>query len=157
MANTEKKNLFKDLGISVVLSLITFSVLFYTDRATIVLDSMETFNSTITTLLGLLFAILALLYTFEAQFRDSKAVQILRKNDQFIDIIRIFYYTVGVLGLVWVYTFTLAIFGFHSELGEVSQLIISFGLILGFFAVLIRLWRCYWIFVRLNRAVREFS
>lgn len=157
MSDVEKEKLQKDILVALVTAVFLFASLTYSGMGNIILQSIEAFNSTITTLLGLLFTILAIIYTFESQFEDNKAVKVLKETDQYVDIIKIFFYTVAVLGIVWLYTFTLTIFGIHSHLGNGVQLSISFLGIWGFFAVIFRLWRCFWIFVKLNDAVNEYK
>lgn len=155
MTNPELDNLLKDSILAIMLSLITLVAFLLLGDITVIFKNIEVFNSTITTLLGLLFAILAILYTFESQFQESRAIQILKSNDQFIDVIRIFHYTVGVIGLVWIYTFSLTIFDFHSGMGKKAQAVFGFTMIFGFYVVIVRLIRCYWIFILLNRAIRR--
>lgn len=154
MPNSEVVKLRNDILISLLGSILLFAILFPYGYSTVVLDSIEAFNSTVTTLVGLMFTLLAVIYTFEEQFSQNRAVRILKKNNQFVDIIRRFFYAVSVLGVVWIYTFFFTIFPIHNTAGRATTLTIAFFGIWGFFAVVIRLWRCFDIFVKLNNVVR---
>lgn len=155
MSTPQSEKLRLDILESLVGGGAIFAVLYVFASPTVVLDNISAFNSTVSTLFGLLFTVLAIVYTFESEFKENKAVRVLRSNDQYIDIISIFFYTVAVIGGVWVFTFSLTIFNVHSQLGQTIQRILSFIAISCFLAVIIRLWRCFSVFILLNRAVRE--
>lgn len=156
MASTPTNKLARDVGVSIALALVITGVLVSIGKPVVVLSNIDTFNSSVTTLLGLLFTLLALVYTFESQFESNTAVKRLKARGTYSDIPRVFFLSVAAIGAVWIYTFTLTIF---QARGPVSSgwgnLILSFVAIVGYVLLIARLWRCFRVFVLLNRAVKR--
>lgn len=140
--------------ISVVISIVVTAAFVVIGEPTIVLENITVFNSTVTTVLGLLFTVLAIIYTFESQFESNRAIKQLKYKGEYKNITRIFFLSVATVGIVWLYTFTLAVFQIHGLVGRTGDLILSFMSIFGYILLIERLLRCFWIFVLLNRAVK---
>lgn len=153
MISTPVTKLGIDVIGSFILAGILFFILHYVNDPTVVLQNMESFTSTTTTALGLLFTILAIIYTFESQFENNSAVRILRQRGQYQDIIEIFVLSVATIGIIWIVTFGLTITEPYSPYGYTIQSIFAYVVIVGFILLIARLRRCFWIFVLLNRAI----
>lgn len=157
MGSAPVARLKRDIVVSVALAVLITGALAIIGTPATVLENIDTFNGSVTTLLGLLFTVLALIYTFESQFESNTAVKKLKESETYSDITRVFFLSVAVIGVVWVYTFTLAIF---RPRGPVSpglglNFVLSFVAIVGYVLLVARLWRCFRIFVLLNRAVKR--
>jgi uncharacterized membrane protein YidH (DUF202 family) len=144
-----------DLLISFGASIVISILLGYFGKLSSVISSISSFNLTITTVLGILFTVLTILYTFESQFEDNRAVREMRRNGTYQNILEIFFLSVSVIGLVWIYTFSLTVFQIYSGFGWCLKSLLSGFEIWGFSLLLVRLGRCYEIFWLLNRAMRE--
>lgn len=154
MSSEPVKKLRRDIITVFISGIGLLAVLHILNDPTIVLDNINVLNSTVTTALGILFTVLAIVYTFESQFEDNRAVKILKRHGKYDDISEIFILSVAAIGVVWIYTFSLSITQIHSSFGSTSNLILSYFVIVGFVLLILRLYRCFHIFVLLNRAVK---
>jgi hypothetical protein len=141
--------------ISGVIAIVVYTILWFIGSPTAILQRIGLFNSTVTTIFGLLFTILAIIYTFESQFKSNRAMKILKDRGKYSDIIQIFYLSVATIGFIWLYTFTIAIFRIHELVGRNVALILSFFAIFGYVLLIERLSSCFYIFVLLNRAIKS--
>lgn len=141
--------------ISGVIAIVVYAILWFIGSPTTILQRIGLFNSTVTTIFGLLFTILAIIYTFESQFESNRAMKILKDRGEYSDIIQIFYLSVATIGIIWLYTFTIAIFQIHEIVGGNVALLLSFFAIFGYVLLIERLSSCFYIFVLLNRAIKS--
>ncbi|WP_435065639.1 hypothetical protein [Halobaculum sp. EA56] len=153
--SSPKKELRKDILISVVISIIVFGILYWAGHPRIVVKNIGPFNSTITTVLGLLFTVLAIVYTFESQFEKNRAVKKLKTQGHYKDITQVFFLSVAIIGVVWIYTFTVTVFAVESFFNSTLGLILGYLAVLSFIVVIFRVVRCFWVFVLLNKAVKS--
>jgi len=157
MTENPSSELKKDFIYGLLVAILAFAIAYIYGISTNILDNVDVFHSTVTTLLGLLFTILAIVYTFESQFKENRAVKILVENNQFFDVIQIFFHTVVVLSVVWLFTFILTVFELYLFLPNMVVEVLSLFAFVSFAVVIIRLWRCLEIFILLDRAVRKNS
>jgi hypothetical protein len=142
-------------AVSAVIAVVISALLYAIGNPTIILQQIKLFNSTVTTIFGLLFTILAIVYTFESQFESNRAMKILKNQGKYSDIIEIFYLAVAVIGLIWLYTFTIAVFQVQNFAGENLDLLLSFLSIFGYVLLIERLSSCFYIFVLLDQAIKS--
>lgn len=146
-------DLTRDIVYSVILSLAGLLFLFYVGTPLVALDNIDAINRTITTILGLLFPVLAIIYAFA--FRDdNRAIKELKRIGKFDEVISIFTISIASIGAVWIYTFSITVFEIHTLFQWQVQSVFAFTAIFAFFFVILRLWRCLQIFVLLNKAIR---
>lgn len=146
-------DLTRDIVYSVVLSVAGLLLLFYVGTPLVALDNIDAINRTITTILGLLFPVLAIIYAFA--FRDdNRAIKELKRIGKFDEVIWIFTISIASIGAVWIYTFSITVFEIHTLFQWQVQSVFAFTAIFAFFFVILRLWRCLQIFVLLNKAIR---
>jgi hypothetical protein len=146
-------DLTRDVAYSVVLSVAGLSLLFFAGIPLIALENIDAINRTITTILGLLFPVLAIIYAFA--FRDdNRAIKELKRIGKFDEVLSIFTISIASIGAVWIYTFSITVFEIHTLFQERIQVLFAFTAIFAFIFVILRLWRCLQIFVLLNKAIR---
>lgn len=97
MGSSPTEKLRRRAVISGIVAIAISGILHVAGEPTIILQRINLFNSTVTTIFGLLFTILAIIYTFESQFKSNRAMRILKHQGKYADIIRIFYLSVGLL------------------------------------------------------------
>lgn len=154
MSSEPEEDLTKDILLAFILSIFIFIILHFLNDSTIVLDNIDTLNSTTTTALGILFTVLAIIYTFESQFEENRAVKILKNEGKYQDISEVFVLSVAIIGVVWIFTFTISITQIYEAFGPNLAMIFAYFVLVGFLLLIIRLYRCFKIFVLLNRAVK---
>jgi len=154
MTSEPVARLRRDVLYAFVAAGILFGVLFFLNEPTIMLDNISVLNSTTTTALGILFTVLAIIYTFESQFEDNRAVKILKEQGEYHNISEIFVLSVGIIGIIWIFTFSLSITQIHKLFGVYVSQFLAYLVIVAFFLLILRLYRCFRIFVLLNRAVK---
>lgn len=154
MTSEPVKRLRRDIALSLLLGVVLFAILYFLNSPTVVLDKINILNSTTTTALGILFTVLAIIYTFESQFEDNRAVKILKSEGKYDDISEIFVLSVASIGVIWIITFSLAFTQIHKAFGDTVIQAFSLIVIIGFILLILRLYRCFWIFVLLNRAIK---
>jgi len=146
-------DLKRDTLYALVLSVAASAGLYFAGIPLIALENIDAINRTITTILGLLFPVLAIVYTFG--FRDENpAIKELKRIGKFDDVVSVFTISITVILLVWIYTFSITVFELHTLFGETVQILFSFLAVLSFFFVILRLWRCFQIFALLNKAIK---
>ena len=146
-------DLARDVVYSVVLSVAGLSLLFYVGTPLVALENIDAINRTITTILGLLFPVLAIIYAFA--FRDdNRAIKELKRIGKFDEVLSIFTISIASIGAVWIYTFSITVFELHTLFQARIQALFAFTAIFAFVFVILRLWRCLQIFVLLNKAIR---
>ena len=146
-------DLTRDVVYSVVLSVAGLSLLFFAGIPLIALENIDAINRTITTILGLLFPVLAIIYAFA--FRDdNRAIKELKRIGKFDEVLSIFTISIASIGAVWIYTFSITVFEIHTLFQQRIQVLFAFTAIFAFIFVILRLWRCLQIFVLLNKAIR---
>jgi hypothetical protein len=146
-------DLKRDSLYAIILSVAASTGLYFAGIPLIALENIDAINRTITTILGLLFPVLAIIYTFG--FRDENpAIKELKRIGKFDEVVSVFTISIAVIGLVWIFTFSITVFELHELFGNTVQLIFAFTAILSFFFVILRLWRCFQIFVLLNKAIK---
>jgi len=155
MTSVPVQKLRKDIIGSFALAAVLFAILYYLNDPTVILGNLGSFNSTTTTALGLVFTILAIIYTFESKFEENKAVQILKERGQYQDVIEIFVLSVATIGVIWIFTFGLTVTGIYEPYGQRVKLGFAYLCITGFILLIERLRRCFWIFVLLNQAMKD--
>lgn len=143
-------NINREIVLTALLSIFLFlSIIYFGDYRTI-FENLDIFNTTVTTILGLLFAILAILYTFESQLAENEAVKELKELGKYRDIVKVFYVSVGLIGIVWIFTFALSLFEIYGWFGTKVSYTLLFFTILGFVVVIMRLIRCFLVFYLFN-------
>lgn len=153
MGSGPVSDLARDVVYTVVLSVAGLSLLFYAGTPLVALENIEAINRTITTILGLLFPVLAIIYAFA--FRDdNRAIKELKRIGKFDEVLSIFTISIASIGAVWIYTFSITVFEVHTLFQERIQILFAFTAIFAFLFVILRLWRCLQIFVLLNKAIR---
>lgn len=153
MGSGPVRDLKRDTVYALVLSIAFSSVLYFIGIPLIALENIDAINRTITTILGLLFPVLAIIYTFG--FRDENpAMKELKRLGKFGEVVSVFTISISAIGIVWVYTFSITVFEIPNLFGHTIQLTFAFTAIFAFFFVILRLWRCFQIFVLLNKAVQ---
>ena len=153
MGSGPVSDLKRDVVYSVILSVVGLSLLFYVGTPLVPLENIEAINRTITTILGLLFPVLAIIYAFA--FRDdNRAIKELKRIGKFDDVLSIFTLSIASIGVVWIYTFGITVFEIHTLFKWQVQTVFAFTAIFAFVFVILRLWRCLQIFVLLNKAIR---
>jgi hypothetical protein len=153
MGSGPVSDLTRDIVYSVILSVAGLLSLFYVGTPLVALDNIDAINRTITTILGLLFPVLAIIYAFA--FRDdNRAIKELKRIGKFDEVIWIFTISIASIGAVWIYTFSITVFEIHTLFQWQVQSVFAFTAIFAFFFVILRLWRCLQIFVLLNKAIR---
>ncbi|GGN91779.1 hypothetical protein [Haloarcula pellucida] len=146
-------DLKRDTLYAVVLSVAASAGLYFVGIPLIALENIDAVNRTITTILGLLFPVLAIIYTFG--FRDENpAIKELKRVGKFDEVISVFTISIAIIGLTWIYTFSITVFELHTLFGSTAKLAFAYTAVLAFFFVILRLWRCFQIFVLLNKAIR---
>lgn len=155
MASSPTEKLKRRAVVSAAIAVAISALLYAIGKPTIVLQQVNLFNSTVTTIFGLLFTFLAIIYTFESQFESNRAMKILKKQEKYSDIIKIFYLAVAVIGLIWLYTFTIALFQVQKFVGPNLDLLLSFLSVFGYVLLIERLSSCFYIFVLLDRAIKS--
>jgi hypothetical protein len=147
-------DLKRDTAYALVLSVAASAGLYFIGTPLIALENIDAINRTITTILGLLFPVLAIVYTFG--FRDENpAIKELKRIGKFDEVVSVFTISIAVIGFVWIYTFTMTVFEIHNLFGEMVQIGFAYTAILAFIFVILRLWRCFQIFVLLNKAIKS--
>jgi len=147
-------DLKRDSLYALILSVAASAGLYLAGVPLVALENIDAINRTITTILGLLFPVLAIIYTFG--FRDENpAIKELKRIGKFDEVVSVFTISIAVIGAVWIHTFSITVFELHSLFGNTVQLIFSFTAVLSFFFVILRLWRCLQIFVLLNKAIKD--
>lgn len=154
MTSEPVARLRRDILYAVIAAGVLFGILFVLNDPTIMLDNISVLNSTTTTALGILFTVLAIIYTFESQFEDNRAVKILKKQGNYDDISEVFVLSVATIGVIWLFTFSLSITRIHEPFGTNITWFFTYLVIVGFVLLVLRLYRCFHIFVLLNRAVK---
>jgi hypothetical protein len=153
MGSGPVSDLRRDVVYSVVLSVAGLSLLFYVGTPLVALENIDAINRTITTILGLLFPVLAIIYAFA--FRDdNRAIKELKRIGKFDDVLTIFTLSMATIGLVWIYTFGITVFEIHMLFQWQIKAVFAFSVIFSFVFVILRLWRCLQIFILLNKAIR---
>ncbi|WP_193494201.1 hypothetical protein [Haloferax gibbonsii] len=146
-------DLKRDVVYAFVFSVAGLSMLYYAGIPLVALRNIDAINRTITTILGLLFPVLAIVYTFG--FRDdNRAIKELKRIGRFDDVLTIFTMSIASIGAVWIYTFSITVFQIHTLFGWWIQVAFSFTAIFAFIFVILRLWRCLQIFILLNKAIK---
>jgi SNF family Na+-dependent transporter len=146
-------DLKKDVLYSLFLSIVVLSMLFFISTPLVALENIDAINRTITTILGLLFPVLAIIYTFG--FRDeNEAIRELKRVGKFEDVVTIFTLSIASIGVIWIYTFSITVFQIHEIFNADIQSVFAYTAIFAFVFVIFRLWRCFQIFFLLNRAIR---
>lgn len=147
-------DLKKDVFYSIILSIPSFSGLFLVGMALVSINNIDAINNTVTTILGLLFPVLAIVYTFG--FRDENpAIKELKRIGKFDDVVSVFTISISGIGLVWIYTFTITVFELETIGGRFLQFTFAYLAVVAFFFVILRLWRCFQIFILLNKAIQS--
>jgi hypothetical protein len=154
MSSEPVKRVKRDVIIAIIFGIVLFASLYYLNDPITILDNISVLNSTTTTALGILFTVLAIIYTFESQFENNRAVKILKKQGKYDDISEVFVLSVATIGVIWIFTFTLSITQIYKPFGANITLFFAFLVIVGFLLLILRLYRCFRIFVLLNKAVK---
>lgn len=154
MKKNPENRLKIDIGVGIATSTLATLILCIFNNP-ILSFNFSAFGKTITTVLGILFTVLAILYTFESQFENNRAVKMMKDNGTYENVLNIFFYSVSAIGIVWLYTFPMMIFNIQPAIGWRITAFITGLEIGGFVIVVLRLIRCYSIFLRFNRAMRE--
>lgn len=153
MGSDPVSDLTRDIIYSIILSVAGLSFLFYVGTPLVALENIDAINRTITTILGLLFPVLAIIYAFA--FRDdNRAIKELKRIGKFDEVLSIFTISIASIGAVWIYTFSITVFEIHTLFQARTQNLFAFTAIFAFIFVILRLWRCLQIFVLLNKAIR---
>lgn len=145
-------DLARDTVYALICSIVAISGLIYAGTPLIPLDNIDAINRTITTILGLLFPVLAIIYTFG--FRDdNSAIMELKRIGKFDDIVSIFTISIASIGVVWIYTFSITVFEIYTLFGEYIQILFAYITTAAFIFVILRVWRCFQIFLLLEKAI----
>lgn len=153
MGSGPVSDLTKDVIYSIVLSVAGLLLLFYVGTPLVALENIDAINRTITTILGLLFPVLAIIYAFA--FRDNnRAIKELKRIGKFDEVLSIFTISIASIGAVWIYTFSITVFEIHRLFQARIQVLFAFTAIFAFIFVIRRLWQCLQIFVLLNKAIQ---
>jgi hypothetical protein len=146
-------DLKRDVAYSFIIAIAGSSMLFFVGTPLIALENIDAINRTITTILGLLFPVLAIVYTFG--FRDeNKAIKELKQVEKFDEVVTIFTLSVASIGAIWIYTFSISVFQLHQLFNFEVQMVFAYTAIFAFIFVILRLWRCFQIFLLLNKAIK---
>ena len=146
-------DLKRDIAYSFILAIAGSTILFFMGTPLVALENIDAINRTITTILGLLFPVLAIVYTFG--FRDdNKAIRELKQVGIFDDIVTIFTLSIASIGAIWIYSFTISVFQLHELFNSGVKLVFAYTAIFAFMFVILRLWRCFQIFLLLNKAIK---
>ncbi|RQG98184.1 hypothetical protein EA472_18650 [Natrarchaeobius oligotrophus] len=96
---------------------------------------------------------MAIVYTFG--FRDdNRAIKELKRVGKFDDVVTIFTLSIASIGAIWIFTFAITVFEIHTLFSWEIQSVFAFTAIFAFIFVILRLWRCFQIFVLLNKAIK---
>lgn len=117
MSSEPVKRVKRDVIIAIIFGIVLFASLYYLNDPITILDNISVLNSTTTTALGILFTVLAIIYTFESQFENNRAVKILKKQGKYDDISEVFVLSVATIGVIWIFTFTLSITQIYKPFG----------------------------------------
>ena len=100
MAETPIKDLRNDIIGGSVASLTIILLISTVDYTLQIFESLDTLTLSVTTLFGFLFTILPILYTFESEYEDNKAIQELKENGRYNNIIGIFLFSIITIIIV---------------------------------------------------------
>lgn len=145
----------KDILISFVLGVLVLTVLTATGHVWSVISSISSLETTSITMFGILITVLALIYTFEDQFSENKAIKRLKRKNVVDDIREVFILSSAAVGAVWVFTFSVSFLPIYSVLPQWTVYSTALFLILGFVLTIVRVWRCFKIFYLLNEAIKK--
>lgn len=144
-----------DIAMAAFISVVVYGVLFIFNQELSILKSISTLTSTFTTILGVLFTVLAIIYTFESTFEENPAVVILKDKGKYRNVTGVFVYSVITIFFIWIYVFSLSIFPLHKSIGYVGQAVVSMTLVYCFILVVMRVFRCFYIFKLLEDAIKH--
>lgn len=146
-------DLKRDIVYSVLIAIAGSLMSFFVGTPLVALENIDAINRTITTILGLLFPVLAIVYSFG--FRDeNEAIKELKQVGKFDEVVTIFTLSMASIGAIWIYTFGISVFQIHQLFDFEFQLVFAYTAIFTFIFVILRLWRCFQIFLLLNKAIK---
>lgn len=164
--NSNKYDLLRVLIVILLVILLSFLIpeVFNILISLNIVDNITQFNSIFAGLLGFILTILALLYTFESQLKENKAIKILIERNKFKEIYDIF--TDSSISIFFVLMFLMLIPVFQ----DVNQIKDFFINLIGFnFSIFmlntflmyillfasIRTFRCFYVFKLLQDAIKN--
>lgn len=109
------------------------------------------------TVLSLLITLLAIMYTFESQFEENRAIKILESRDRVQEIYESFIISTKLLFVTWVFLLSISSFNIFSNASGLLKNIFDFLVIFSIGLIITRSRRCFLIFAKVERLVREYK
>lgn len=154
MTHQQLEVLQLDIKRSILISLFSCAIIIPGQQTEQVFENIDTINTAELSAFAISLTIISLIFTFEGVFKENSAIKELKAANQIGSIQYIYIISCGVAGVAWLITLMINIFQFPFSTPIWMDWIVLYILVLLFVLTIVRMWRSFYAFILLNKAVR---